>query len=77
MPTLERPEAPPHPIACGTCGKEMRLASVVPIAQRTVFTYQCANGHRHKIARADKKSAELPLFRRDRERHSQVAPRAP
>ena len=57
MPTLELPEAPPRSIACGTCGKEMRLVSVVPIAQRTVHSYQCANGHRHKIVRANKKSS--------------------
>jgi hypothetical protein len=57
MPTLEHQKPRPPSIACGTCGKEMRLASVVPIAQRTVYSYQCANGHRHKIARANKQPA--------------------
>jgi hypothetical protein len=56
MPKSVRPESAPLGIACDTCGKEMRLASVVPIAQRIVYTYQCSNGHQQKIARAGKKS---------------------
>jgi hypothetical protein len=55
MPKLELPAAPPLSMACSACGKEMRLVSVVPIARRTVYSYQCANGHRHKVVRVNKK----------------------
>jgi hypothetical protein len=56
MPKLESRAAPPLSMACTTCGKETRLVSVVPIARRTVYSYQCANGHRHKVVKVDKET---------------------
>ena len=56
MPVSELPPstAPPISIACGICGNEMKLVSVDPTAENTVYAYQCTNGHRHEIVTADK-----------------------
>jgi hypothetical protein len=42
--------APPISIMCGGCRNEMRLASVDPTNETTVYTYQCANGHRRQFS---------------------------
>jgi hypothetical protein len=54
MSELPPSTAPPISIACGTCGNEMKLVSVDPTAESTIYEYQCAKGHRHKIVTADK-----------------------
>jgi hypothetical protein len=45
--------APPISIMCGGCRNEMRLASVDPTNETTVYTYQCANGHRRQFSTTD------------------------
>jgi hypothetical protein len=45
--------APPISIPCGGCRNEMRLASVDPTNEKTVYTYQCANGHRRQFSTTD------------------------
>jgi hypothetical protein len=44
----------PLAIACGVCGIEMKLISVDPATENTVYAYRCVNGHRHEIVVADK-----------------------
>jgi hypothetical protein len=46
--------APPISIACSTCSDEMKLVSINPTAETTIYEYQCANGHQHNIIMADK-----------------------
>jgi hypothetical protein len=45
--------APPVSIPCGRCRNEMRLASLDPTNQKTVYTYQCANGHQRLFSTTD------------------------
>jgi hypothetical protein len=45
--------APPISIPCGGCRNEMRLASVDPTNEKTVYTYQCANGHQRQFSTTD------------------------
>jgi hypothetical protein len=45
--------APPISIPCGGCRNEMRLAAVDPTNEKTVYTYQCANGHRRQFSTTD------------------------
>jgi hypothetical protein len=45
--------APPISIPCGGCRNEMRLASVDPTNEKTVYTYQCANGHQRQFRTTD------------------------
>jgi hypothetical protein len=46
--------APPISIACSICSDEMKLVSINPTAQTTIYEYQCANGHRQNIIMTDK-----------------------
>src|ERR1700734_3875838 len=41
---------PPISIPCGGCRNEMRLASVDPTNEKTVYIYQCTNGHRRQFS---------------------------
>jgi hypothetical protein len=52
MPTQPLPETPPFSIACGICGKEMKLVSVECSTENTVYAYQCVKGHRRKLVAA-------------------------
>ena len=45
--------APPISIRCGGCRNEMRLASIDPTNEETVYTYQCANGHQRQFSTTD------------------------
>jgi hypothetical protein len=45
--------APPISIACIGCENEMVLISVQPAAERTVYAYECVNGHQHEIVVTD------------------------
>jgi hypothetical protein len=45
--------APPISITCGVCRNEMRLASVDPTNEKTVYLYRCTNGHRRQFSTAD------------------------
>jgi hypothetical protein len=45
--------APPISLACSICSDEMKLVSINPTSETTIYEYQCANGHRHKIVMAD------------------------
>jgi hypothetical protein len=44
---------PPISIPCGCCRNEMRLATVDPTNEKTIYTYQCANGHRRSFSTTD------------------------
>jgi hypothetical protein len=56
--------APPISIPCGGCRNEMRLASVDPTNEETVYTYQCANGHQRQFSAIDPTSITgLPTVR--------------
>jgi hypothetical protein len=44
---------PPISIPCGGCRDEMRLASVDPTNEKTVYVYQCTNGHRRQFSTTD------------------------
>jgi hypothetical protein len=52
--------APPISIPCGGCRNEMRLASVDPTNEKTVYTYQCANGHQRQFSTTDPTSISAP-----------------
>jgi hypothetical protein len=53
--------APPISIPCSGCRNEMRLASVDPTNEKTVYTYQCANGHQRQFSTTDTTSiSRLP-----------------
>jgi hypothetical protein len=55
---------PPISIPCGGCRNEMRLASVDPTNEKTVYTYQCANGHQRQFSTTDPTSiSRLPTVR--------------
>ena len=45
--------APPISITCNGCRNEMRLTSIDPTDEKAVYTYECSNGHQHKISTAD------------------------
>jgi hypothetical protein len=45
--------APPISIPCGGCRNEMRLASVDPTNEKTVYIYRCTNGHRRQFSTTD------------------------
>ena len=47
-------EVPPITISCVICADRMRLLTVVPAAKKTVYTYQCANGHQSEYITLNK-----------------------
>jgi hypothetical protein len=55
---------PPPSIACDRCDHEMKLISVVPHAESTLYAYECANGHRCEVFAPDKLTRKKELARR-------------
>jgi hypothetical protein len=45
--------APPMSIPCGGCRNEMRLTSVDPTNEKTVYIYGCSNGHQRQFSTTD------------------------
>ena len=54
-------EVPPLSIACRICCMAMKLVSVKPSIDETVYAYQCVKGHRRELGMAGREISELYL----------------
>jgi hypothetical protein len=55
------PEVPRLSIACRICGLTMKLISVTPSIEETVYAYQCVKGHRREVGMAGREISDLYL----------------
>jgi hypothetical protein len=55
------PEIPPLSIACRICCMPMKLVSVKPSIEETVYAYLCVNGHRRERGMPGREISDLYL----------------